>query len=89
MAVKITLGAENIHNVPVQRPRMLPGPITLGDLSVTDNGFGLWNVTFPVKGSTYTQETLGEIQVLKVQFFGPKTKKGKVRRGDKWFEEFL
>lgn len=25
-------------------------PITFGGLSVTDNGFGVWNYTFPVTG---------------------------------------
>jgi len=31
-------------------PKCGTGPITLGGLSVTDNGFGVWNVTFPVTG---------------------------------------
>ncbi|KUJ21862.1 uncharacterized protein LY89DRAFT_681239 [Mollisia scopiformis] len=32
-------------------PKCAPGPITLGGLSVTDNGFGVWNKTFEVSGS--------------------------------------
>ncbi|KAE9373509.1 hypothetical protein N431DRAFT_465795 [Stipitochalara longipes BDJ] len=31
-------------------PKCGNAPITLGGLSVTDNGFGVWNVTFPVVG---------------------------------------
>jgi hypothetical protein len=31
-------------------PKCGTAPITLGGLSVTDNGFGVWNVTFPVSG---------------------------------------
>jgi len=31
-------------------PKCGTTPITLGGLSVTDNGFGVWNVTFPVVG---------------------------------------
>lgn len=31
-------------------PKCGTGPITLGGLSVTDNGFGVWNYTFPVTG---------------------------------------
>jgi len=31
-------------------PKCGNAPITLGGLSVTDNGFGVWNVTFPVTG---------------------------------------
>jgi hypothetical protein len=31
-------------------PKCGTEPITLGGLSVTDNGFGVWNFTFPVVG---------------------------------------
>jgi hypothetical protein len=31
-------------------PKCCTEPITLAGLSVTDNGFGVWNVTFPVAG---------------------------------------
>jgi hypothetical protein len=31
-------------------PKCGTEPITLGGLSVTDNGFGVWNFTFPVTG---------------------------------------
>jgi hypothetical protein len=31
-------------------PKCGTEPITLAGLSVTDNGFGVWNVTFPVLG---------------------------------------
>ena len=31
-------------------PKCGTGPITLAGLDVTDNGFGVWNVTFPVVG---------------------------------------
>ena len=31
-------------------PKCGNAPVTLGGLSVTDNGFGVWNYTFPVTG---------------------------------------
>ncbi len=31
-------------------PKCGNAPITLAGLSVTDNGFGVWNFTFPVVG---------------------------------------
>lgn len=35
-------------------PKCASGPITLGGLSVSDNGFGVWNQTFAVTGSNCT-----------------------------------
>jgi hypothetical protein len=54
-------------------PKCGTEPITLGGLSVTDNGFGVWNFTFPVvggvapdqngdcDGTTKTSESITEI----------------------------
>ncbi|KAF4627142.1 hypothetical protein G7Y89_g11010 [Cudoniella acicularis] len=38
-------------------PADVVGPVTLGGLSVTDNGFGVWNYTFNVVGATTTDTT--------------------------------
>ena len=56
-------------------PACSPGPITLGGLSVTDNGFGVWNVTFPVTGSTCTTPTVVDIDVIE---FGIRGRKARV-----------
>jgi len=62
-------------------PACSPGPITLGGLSVTDNGFGVWNVTFPVTGSTCTTGAAGTTTVVTAGGGSAKPPKGGYKGG--------